>query len=182
LELLPYSDADIALIEELECHPDTMRELGGPVDRDQVPQIHARRLATVANGEWYFKIVLEPGSPPAGSIGIWSAQWRGQEINETGWMVLPAFQGRGVASRALELILSMARSAGRFEQIHAFPSVGNAPSNALCRRFGFQLTEETDFDYRGTQLRVNVWVLEVGDPGLEPGTSSLSEKRSNRLS
>ena len=29
---------------------------------------------------------------------------------------------------------------------------------------------------------VSVANVEVGDPGLEPGTSSLSEKRSNRLS
>jgi RimJ/RimL family protein N-acetyltransferase len=70
----------------------------------------------------------------------------------------------------------------RFRRIFAFPSVSNEPSNALCRKFGFDLIEETDFDYRGTQLRVNVWVLEMGDPGLEPGTSSLSETRSNQLS
>ena len=182
MELVPYSDRDMSLVEELECDPEAMRDLGGPVERDRIPEIHARRLATVAAGEWYFKIVPEPGSPPAGTIGIWSARWRGQEINETGWMVLPAFQGRGVASRALELILSMARKTNRFDRIHAFPSVSNAPSNALCRKFGFRLSEETNFDYRGTRLRVNVWVLEVGDPGLEPGTSSLSEKRSNRLS
>jgi RimJ/RimL family protein N-acetyltransferase len=53
----------------------------------------------------------------------------------------------------------MARSKERFERIHAFPSVTNQPSNALCRRFGFELREETDFLYRGAQLRVNVWEL-----------------------
>jgi hypothetical protein len=29
MELLPYSDEDRRLIEELECDPETMRELGG---------------------------------------------------------------------------------------------------------------------------------------------------------
>jgi hypothetical protein len=120
MELVPYSEEDIGLVEELECDPEAMREL------------------------------VEPA---AGTIGIWSAEWRGEPIYETGWMVLPAFQGQGIASRAL--------AAGSFD---------------------FELIEETDFDYRGAQLRVNVWELAVGDPGLEPGTSSLSETRSNQLS
>jgi RimJ/RimL family protein N-acetyltransferase len=182
LDLLPYSDEDIGLIEELERDPDIMRHLGGPVEPDRIPELHRQRLQTVADGDWYFKIVPEPDGPPAGTIGIWSASWRGDSIHETGWMVLPAFQGQGIATRALGLILARARSEARFPRIYAFPSITNGASNTLCRRFGFRLIEETDFDYRGTRLRVNVWELEVGDPGLEPGTSSLSEKRSNRLS
>jgi RimJ/RimL family protein N-acetyltransferase len=74
-------------------------------------------------------------------------------------MVLPAFQGRRLASRSLEMILEMAQKQPRFDRIHAFPSVTNQPSNALCRRFGFELMEETDFLYRGAQLRFNVWEL-----------------------
>jgi RimJ/RimL family protein N-acetyltransferase len=159
VELVPYTDGDIGLIEQLECDAATMSELGGPVSPAELPRIHERRLDTVAAGEWYFKIVPEPGGPPAGTIGIWSASWRERPIQETGWMVLPAFQGRRIASRALELILGMARSEQRFDRIHAFPSVTNQPSNALCRRFGFELMEETDFLYRGAQLRVNVWEL-----------------------
>jgi RimJ/RimL family protein N-acetyltransferase len=162
LELVPYSDEDIGLIEKLECDPESMRFLGGPVARDRIPEIHQRRLATVADGDWYFKIVPEEGGAAAGTIGIWSAAWRDEPIHETGWMVLPAFRGQGIATRALELILSMARSEERLERIHAFPSIDNQASNALCRRFGFRFVEETDFDYRDIQLRVNVWELELG--------------------
>jgi RimJ/RimL family protein N-acetyltransferase len=162
LRLIPYSDEDLPLIEELECDPESMRYLGGAVAKDRIPEIHRRRLATVASGDWYFKIVPNQDGPPAGTIGIWAASWRGEPTHETGWMLLPAFRGRGITTEALDLILSMARSEGRFERIHAFPSVDNAPSNALCRRFGFRLVEETDFDYRETRLRVNVWELALG--------------------
>jgi RimJ/RimL family protein N-acetyltransferase len=162
LELVPYSHEDIELIRELETDPESMRYLGGPVGHDRIEEIHARRLATVAAGEWYFKIVPEPGGRPVGTIGIWSATWRDQPIHETGWMVLPAFRGRGLAALALDRVLSMARSDGRFERVHAFPSIHNEASNALCRRFGFRLIEVTDFDYRGSQLQVNVWELGLG--------------------
>lgn len=147
------------MTEELECDPDSMRHLGGPVALDRIPEIHERRVKTVSDREWYFKIVPEPGGPPAGTIGIWSASWRDRPVHETGWMVLPAFQDQGIATHALDRVLSMARLERRFEVIHAFPSIDNEPSNALCRRFGFRLVEETDLDYRDTRLRVNVWEL-----------------------
>lgn len=159
MELVRYSDGDLWLIEELECAPETMSELGGPLARDQLRALHQKRLAGVAAGEWYFKIVPEPGGEPAGTIGVWPATWRGEKVHETGWMVRSAFQGRGIASQALELIISMARHEGQVTALYAFPSVTNAPSNALCRKFAFELIEETDFDYRDSRLRVNVWVL-----------------------
>ena len=76
MELVPYTDEDIGLIEELECDPETMRELGGPVARQEIPAIHGRRLATIAAGEWYFKIVPGDDGEVAGTVGIWLADWR----------------------------------------------------------------------------------------------------------
>ena len=76
-------------------------------------------------------------------------------------MVLPAFQGRGVASGALSLLLERARSEPRFERVHAFPGVTNGPSNALCRKFGFSHTEESEVEFRGRPLKVNHWELDV---------------------
>jgi hypothetical protein len=52
LQLVPYSDDDLWLIEELETDPETMRELGGPVIRERIPEIHARRLSPVTAGDW----------------------------------------------------------------------------------------------------------------------------------
>ncbi len=135
MELLAYEDPDFALTEALETDPAVMRGLGGPIDRAQLPAIHERRLRQ----PWWFKIVPAPPGPPAGTIGIWEKELDGATIHETGWMVLPAFQGRGIATAALELLIARAREEPQVEGIHAFPAVMNAPSNTLCRRFDFSL-------------------------------------------
>jgi hypothetical protein len=46
--------------------------------------------------------------------------------------------------------------------VHAFPSVANAPSNAICRKLGFTLLEECEFEYpRGSFMRCNDWRLDL---------------------
>ncbi len=164
MELVTYSGGDMWLTEAIETDPVMMANLGGPVPREDIPRIHARRLEHVAKGAWYFTIVPEPSGPPVGTIGIWASDCNGAEISEITWAVLGEFQGRGLASEALRLILGRAREDGRWGPIHAFTAIANGPSNALCRKFGFVLVEECDIDYAGRPLRCNHWVLEDG-PG-----------------
>ena len=163
MELKPYSDEDLGLSEALELDPETMRNLGGASDPDDVRKVHPRRVELAASGGFYFVIVPEPSSPPVGTIGIWDTSFRGSPIHEVGWMVLPEFQGRGIASEALGLLIARARSDSRFERIHAFPGVANVPSNALCRRFGFTHTEKTEVRFRERPLRINHWELHVSN-------------------
>lgn len=164
MELRPYGEEDLALTEALERDPDVMRELGGPVPSEDIPRVHRLRVETAANGGWYFAIVPEPEGPAAGQIGIFQREHEGGSIDELGWMVLPSYQGRGVATDALRMLLERARADPRFDRLHAFPGVTNEPSNALCRRFGFELVEQSDVEFRDRPLRVNHWVLDVGRP------------------
>jgi RimJ/RimL family protein N-acetyltransferase len=157
VELQAYTDADFALTEALETDPEVMRELGGPVEPESLPATHRRRLAD----PWWFKIAVEPGGPAVGTIGVWETTHGDTTLHETGWMVLPAHQGRGIASAALALLIERVKAEPRFASIHAFPPVTNAPSNALCRRFGFTLLEQEDFVYHGRTLHSNHWALET---------------------
>lgn len=157
VELQVYTDADFALSEALETDPEVMRELGGPIEREKLPEIHQRRLAA----PWWFKIVVEEGGPGVGTIGVWETEHGDETLHETGWMVLPAYQGQGIASAALTLLIERARAEPRFPSLHAFPPVTNAPSNALCRKFGFTLLGEDDFEYSGRTLHCNHWALDT---------------------
>jgi RimJ/RimL family protein N-acetyltransferase len=142
----------------METDPVVMAELGGPVAREEIPAVHRRRLDSIEADPWWFIVVTDDGEA-AGEIGIWASERDGATVHETGWMLAREFHGRGLASAALAQLLDRARAEPRFEQLHAWPGVTNAPSNALCRKFGFELLGEEQVDYRDRQLRVNHWVL-----------------------
>lgn len=169
MEIRPYTDADIALTEALECDPVVMTELGGAMPKDHIPRVHAKRLRLVAEGTcWWFVIVPDPATGPVGTVGMWAGDHRGESIFEMGWMVLPAHQGKGHASAAVRLCLERAREQGRFSPLHAFPGVTNGPSNGICRKAGFRKLEECDIDYAGRPLRCNHWRIELDRPILSP--------------
>ena len=161
IELAPYTGDDLALTEAIECDPAMMKDLGGPWPKEKIPEIHRRRLGYIARGAWWFKIIPEASSPAAGTIGIWEMEWQGAPAHEMGWMVLPAFQGRGLASEAGRLILERARADGRFGRIHAFPGLSNLASNAICRKLGFTRLETREIEYAGRPLTCGHWRLDL---------------------
>jgi RimJ/RimL family protein N-acetyltransferase len=142
----------------METDPSVMAELGGPVPLSEIPALHRRRLDSIAKDPWWFVIVTDDDET-AGEIGIWETEHDGSVVHETGWMLLAAFHGRGLATAALGLLLDRARDEPRFERLHAWPGVTNGASNALCRKFGFELLGEEDGGYRDAKLRVNHWML-----------------------
>lgn len=160
MELVPYTDADLWLTHDLETDERVMAELGGPWPEEAIPRIHQRRLDSIAAGTWGFTLVPSPGERAVGFLGLFGSEFRGEAISEVGWSVLPEHQGRGYASAGLALLLERAREDGRWGPIHAFPGTTNAPSNALCRKFGFRLLGEETVDYGGRELRCNHWVWE----------------------
>lgn len=159
IRLRPYVDADRWLTEAIETSPTMMAHLGGPLPIDDIPAIHQRRLdGMTVDRLWYFTIELEPDGQMVGTICLWSDPVDGGFQSEAGWAVLDEFQGRGLASAALRLLLERAAADGRWGDIHALPGVTNGPSNALCRRAGFTNVGEVVVDYAGRQLRCNHWV------------------------
>lgn len=166
--LRPWSEADLPLLEQLLGDPAMTEHLGGPESPEKIRKRHERYCqGTLAGKDLMFVILAGPGKLPAGSIGYWEREWQGQPVWETGWSVLPQFQGRGIATQAIRLVLERARAERKQRFIHAFPSTENPPSNAICRKAGFQLRGEVDFEYPpGHAIRCNDWRLDLfGQPG-----------------
>jgi RimJ/RimL family protein N-acetyltransferase len=167
--LRPATLDDEWLTVALETDPRVMVELGGPWTADEARATHKRRIGGIhSDGYWWFAVqpVGQDGrvGEAVGTIGVWASDWEGEACSETGWMTLPEHQGKGFASAALEAILDRERSEHRWGDIHAFPGATNGPSNALCRKFGFELIGGGDADYAGRHFPVNHWVWSAPTP------------------
>lgn len=164
VELRPWSQDDMGLLARLMGDPAMTEHLGGPETPEKILERHERYCRSNDLGkDQIFAILVGPERTTAGSIGYWERQWQGQDVLETGWSVLPEFQGRGIATRATALLVAQARSTGKHRCLHAFPAVDNPPSNAICRKVGFKLQGEVDFEYPpGHWMRCNDWRLDLG--------------------
>jgi RimJ/RimL family protein N-acetyltransferase len=161
LVLEPWTDADLDL--ELRANtPEMTAFLGGPDTEEAVRARHRRYLDLAANGTGLMFRVDLPDAPGAGSVGYWEREWRGGLVYEMGWQVLPGFQGRGVAVAAVRAAAGHAARHGRRRFAHAYPKTAHAASNAVCRKAGFELLGEVDFEYpKGTPIRANDWRLDL---------------------
>ncbi|HEX9331463.1 MAG TPA: GNAT family N-acetyltransferase [Anaerolineales bacterium] len=159
--LQPWSEDDLPLLQKLLGDPNMMAHLGGPETPEQILQRHQRYLR-LPETDHMFKIVWGRELERVGSIGYWEKTWRDQLVCETGWSILPAYQGRGIATKAGEAVLEQARLEQRHQYMHAFPSVDNPASNAICRKLGFSLIEECQFEYPpGNFMTVNDWRFDL---------------------
>ena len=159
----PWGEGDLPLLKKLLGDPAMTEHLGGPESDEQLIKRQARfeRLTESGNGRM-FKIVHEATGEAVGSVGYWDSTYQGKDIYEMGWSVLPAFQGQGIASAAVTQALVIAQSDGKHRFLHAFPSVDNLPSNAVCRKSGFTLVEEVEGEYpKGHFMWVNDWRLDL---------------------
>ncbi|WP_307620316.1 GNAT family N-acetyltransferase [Streptomyces sp. V3I7] len=164
--LVPWAEDDFWLLRRTNS-PEMTRFLGGPETEEQLAGRH-RRYVEPSAGRMY-RVTLGDGGETVGSIGFWEQSWQDGTVWETGWGVLPGFQGRGLAVAAARALVEEARAAGRHRYLHAFPKVSHAASNAVCRSAGFTLRGQADFEYpKGNPIRSNDWRYDLA-AGAEDG-------------
>ena len=157
--LEPWGSGDLALLERLMGDPRMTEHLGGPESPDKLRERQAR-YERIDGGDRMFKIVEPASGAGVGSVGFWTKDWRDTQVYEIGWMVVPEFQGRGVAVAATAQAIEFAKGDGRRRFMHAFPNVDNVPSNAICRKLGFALLEACEFEFPpGHFMTCNDWCL-----------------------
>ena len=157
--LEPWTPGDLWLLRRIN-EPAMTEFTGGPEPEEKALKRFERYVAAKTPKERVFKIVA--GTEIMGSIGFWEMEWKGASVYETGWAVLPEFNGRGVATEAARAIIEAARAEKRHRFLVAFPKTVHAASNAICRKAGFTLVGGCEFEYpKGTRIRCNEWRVEL---------------------
>ncbi|MCW2503255.1 MAG: acetyltransferase, ribosomal protein N-acetylase [Actinomycetia bacterium] len=153
-----YGEDDLDL--ERRLNEPEMRAFLSPSESDEKVVARHRKylgLAVERVGQM-FRITSLTTGDVVGSIGYWEREWQGETVYETGWGILPEFWGHGYASAAAVAVVAAAAARGTHLSIHAYPKIAHAASNAVCRKAGFTLLGECDFEYpKGTQIRCNDW-------------------------
>ncbi|MGN7166144.1 GNAT family N-acetyltransferase [Paenibacillus cellulositrophicus] len=164
VQIRPWSEdhLHLELLYRLNA-PEMLEHLGGPESDEQVEKRHKRyvEVQSLGNGCMY-SIWLADHPVPIGNAGFWESGWQGSTIYEIGWGVLPSFQQRGIASAATAAVIEQAKQQEKHRFMHAFPSVDNPGSNAICRKLGFAFMGECDFEYpKGSFMHCNDWRLDL---------------------
>ena len=168
VRLRDVREDDVDAYVRMRCDPVMMAELGGPLPREGIEDKVRRDVATVVSGEGLI-FMVEADGQVAGSVVLWTND-QDPPVSETGWMVLPEWQGQGIGKEAMRQLLASAQADGRWGAIYAHPGVTNAASNAMCRSLGFTLQGQEEVDFAGRILAVNIWRLEpAGAPEGMPG-------------
>jgi RimJ/RimL family protein N-acetyltransferase len=154
----PWGNGDLPLLVALN-DPEMTRHVGGPESHEKVLERQSRYEKEDSR---QYKVVVGAGGESVGWVGYWERPWRDQRVWEIGWAVVPSFQGRGVAGSATAQLIERARAEQEHRFVHAFPRVENVPSNGICRKLGFTLLGEIDFEARGGgTARCNDWRLDL---------------------
>lgn len=161
MRLIPYSEEHLSLSLAMETNAEVMEHLGGPRPAQEVRKVHPKRVETAAGGLPYLVILSDDSDEPAGTIGIFESEHDGQKVYEMGWMLLPQFHGRGLATEAGRIVIERARADPKIETVYAFPATDNPASNAICRKIGFEVQGATTVEFSGRPLTCNTWRIDL---------------------
>lgn len=163
VHLEPWSDDDLHVLQITLGDPEMMRYLGGIESPEKLVERQQRfvEMTDPAQG-LMFTVVDDATGDKTGSVGYWEKSWNDDEVYETGWLIARAFQGRGIATAATAQLIERLRETAVRRYLHAFPNVENEASNAICRKLGFELLAEHEFEYpKGSFMRCNDWRLDL---------------------
>lgn len=166
ITIRPYGEGDLWLLERTLGDAKQMIHLNEPESTETIKKRHEKTVAMSKNQKagCQYTILAGEKNEPAGNVGYWESEWKGQKGWEMGWFVLPEYQGQGLATEAARHIISQLAELNSCKQVFAFPSVNNSSSNAICRKLGFTLTEEFNIEYpqrSGKLLKANIWILNL---------------------
>jgi RimJ/RimL family protein N-acetyltransferase len=156
LTLRPHRVGDFEAYAAMWTDPTVVRFIGGEPMSREVSWSRFLRQAGIWHhlGFGFFAIEDRATGAFAGECGfhdLHRAMTPSIEgTMETGWALLPAFHGQGLAEEAMRACLAWAEAHGTGDRLTAIIDPGNEPSLRLARRLGF--AERTLATYRDNPI------------------------------
>ena len=146
LTLSPFQPTDWPFFLALRENPDVMRFMGNLCPERETRLLFARRLTS----KHTFVIRQHHDATPLGDIGLQVSHHFPQEA-DIGYCVIPAAQGRGIASEAVRAVCNYAFCDAGVKAINAWVLAENRGSVRLLEKLGFVRTQilEKAFEVNG---------------------------------
>ena len=164
VEIRPYSEGDQWILRKTLGDPNETKHLGGSESENKLRKRHKKYVALSKDPQSGCMFVITTGNKktPVGTVGYWERDEAEQKVWEVGWSVIPEYQRQGIATAATRLLVDFVTKLHSHRYIFSYPSVNNQASNAICRKLGFTLTGNRDFEYPpGNILHCNIWRLDL---------------------
>ena len=139
--LRPVRAGDAPRIQEGTAEPATSRWLGhkpAPYTLDDATAYVERRRELEATGQCTTWAVADPDDDRILGTILWFNWTPGVEC-EIGWWLHPDARGRGLATRAVRLVVDHVFATMDLKRVTAFAASSNAASRAVMERVGFRL-------------------------------------------
>ena len=159
LHLTPFEPSDWAFFRSLRENRDIMRYMAAIAPEKETRRVFAARLMA----EHVFVIRFQNDDTPLGDIGLQISPENREEA-DIGYTVVPAAQGKGIASEALRAVCDYAFSQTSVKAINAYVLADNGGSVRVLEKAGFVRTQVLEKAYEIDGVRYDDWVyrLECG--------------------
>lgn len=143
LQLKSFEEDDLSRIFSLRSNEEVAKYLDRPLMHDQkeAASYLDKMQQGVAGGEWIIWGIHFEEEGFVGSICLWNLSMENSTA-DIGYELLPSYQGRGIMSEAIPLVLQYGFQEMDLIRIEAEVHPQNIPSIALLEKYGFRATEK----------------------------------------
>ncbi|MBZ0056428.1 MULTISPECIES: GNAT family N-acetyltransferase [unclassified Leclercia] len=156
LTLSPFEPSDWPFFRALREAPEIMRYMAAIAPETETRRQFAARLTTPHT----FVIRAHDDATPLGDIGLQISS-RYREEADIGYTVIPAAQGRGIASEALRAVCEYAFIQVGVKAVNAYVLGENGGSVRVLEKAGFVRTQVLEQAYEINGVRYDDWVYRL---------------------
>lgn len=156
LTLSPFEPSDWPFFLRLREAPDIMRYMAAIAPEKETQRLFAARLTAPHT----FVIRAHDDDTPLGDIGLQISP-RYPEEADIGYTVIPAAQGRGIASEALRALCEYAFIRMGVKAVNAYVLAENGGSVRVLEKAGFVRTQVLVQAYEINGVRYDDWVYRL---------------------